>query len=125
MADVQTDRALLSDANALAKLLASIPFPPSVHSLLPKGFFGRRWQHGESCDYWLASDGLIAVCWRIRGASAAQIYAIRMRFDRLRALTPHMELTRDVLWGIVYSITGDCEFTTEEPIAIRTPIRLN
>jgi hypothetical protein len=106
---VQTDHARLDDEGALARLLASIPHPPGVRGLLTKNFFGRRWQQAESCDYWLASDGVLAVCLKIRGATAAQVFAIRLRFDELAATRADLVLSKALLCELVQGVTGDCE----------------
>jgi hypothetical protein len=103
---VLADRVLLKDDELLSKLLLATPFPRSVRRLLRKGFFGRSWQQVESCDYWLASDGVVAILFRICGATAAQIFAIRMRFDERAVRHPGLELTRELLLEIVTFVTG-------------------
>jgi hypothetical protein len=105
---LQTDSARLDDETALARLLRSIPHPPGVRALLRKNFFGRRWQQEESCDYWLASDGVLAVCMKICGATAAQIFAIRLRFDELAATRAGLVLSKALLRELVQGVTGEC-----------------
>jgi hypothetical protein len=109
MISVQTDQARLDDDAALARLLASIPHSPGVRALLTKNFFGRRWQQAQSCDYWLASDGVLAVCLKIRGATAAQVFAIRLRFDELAATRTDVVLSKALLCELVQGVTGECE----------------
>jgi hypothetical protein len=106
---VQATEVQLDDEAGLRHFLRAIPHPGTVHKLLAKGFFGRRWTQTESCDYWLVSDGKIAASFRIAGASAAQIYAIRLRFDALAIRDVHLELSRDSLCELVKSVTGECE----------------
>jgi hypothetical protein len=107
MIRVQTDHARLDDEAALARLLASIPHPSGVRALLTKSFFGRRWQQAEACDYWLASDGVLAVCMKIYGATAAQIFAIRLRFDELAATRADFVLSKALLCEVILGVTGE------------------
>jgi hypothetical protein len=104
---VLAERLLLRDDEALSRLLQSTPYPRSVRRLLRKGFFGRRWHQVESCDYWLASDGVVAMLFKICGATAAQVSAIRMRFDERAAKHPGLELTRELLCELVTFVTGE------------------
>jgi hypothetical protein len=106
---VQADQVSLDDEAGMRRLLASIPHPGTVRQLLAKGFFGRRWQQTESCDYWLVSNGKMAAYFRICGASAAQIYAIRLRFDVRVVKHPDFEISRDSLCELVKAVTGECE----------------
>jgi hypothetical protein len=105
---VQADEVSLDDDTGLGHFLQSLPHPGTVRKLLTKGFFGRRWQQTESCDYWLVSDGTKAAYFRISGASAAQIYAIRLRFDVLVTKDADFELSRDLLCEVVRAVTGEC-----------------
>jgi hypothetical protein len=116
---VQAGQASLRDDDALTRLLTSIPHPPAVRLLLRKSFFGRRWQQGEGCDYWLISNGETAVCMRICGATAAQVYAIRMRFDAMAARSAVIELSRDLLCKLVREVTGECRGTGEPNVRIK------
>jgi hypothetical protein len=100
-------------------LVVAVPHPPAVRTLLSKKFFGRRWQKAESSDYWLASDGETVVSLRISGVTAAQAYAIRRRYDELVALTPHLQLSRDLLCKLVHGVTGWCECSAEPDISIK------
>jgi hypothetical protein len=104
---VVAERLPLKDDESLSSLLLSTPYPRSVRRLLRKGFFGRRWQQVEECDYWLASDGVVAMLFRICGATAAQVSAIRMRFDERAAKHPGLELSRELLCEIVTFVTGE------------------
>ena len=104
---VLEERSSLNDDEPLSKVLLSTPYPRSVRRLLRKGFFGRRWQKTESCDYWLASDGVVAVLFRISGATAAQVSAIRLRFDERAAKHPGLELSRELLCELVTFVTGE------------------
>lgn len=106
---VQAEHALLKDDDALSRLLLSTPYPRSVRRLLRKQFFGRHWQQAESCDYWLASDGTVAMSFRICGATATQISAIRMQFDDRVARQPGIELSKELLRDLVKFVTGECE----------------
>src|SRR5262245_35680518 len=98
---VQADQVSLDDEAGMRHFLASIPHPGTVRRLLAKGFFGRRWQQAESCDYWLVSDGKNAAYFRICGASAAQIYAIRLRFDVRVIKDADFEISRDSLCELI------------------------
>jgi len=103
---VHADRFLLTDDEPLSKALLSTPYPRSVPRLLRKGFFGRRWQQSESCDYWLASDGVVVMLFRIQGATAAQVSAIRLRFDERTAKNPNLELSEELLLELVTFVSG-------------------
>jgi hypothetical protein len=116
---VQADKVSLDDDAGLRRFLASIPHPGTVRKLLRKGFFGRRWQQAESCDYWLVSDGESAASFRICGASAAQIYAIRLRFDVLVAKHADFVLSRDMLCDVVKAVTGECEKSPGPSVRIK------
>lgn len=105
---VRSHRASLADAAALSQLLEGVPFPPEVRSLLARGFFGRRWQQEELCDYWLASDQETAVCWRLCGATATEVHAIRLRFDEMAARNAEIEVSLDMLCLLVCAVTGEC-----------------
>jgi hypothetical protein len=115
---VQADHVSLDDEAGLRRFLTSIPHPRTVRELLGKGFFGRRWQQTESCDYWLVSDGKNAACFRIAGASAAQIYAIRLRFD-VHLKDANLELSRELLCELVRAVTGECEATPGTNVRIK------
>jgi hypothetical protein len=119
---VQTIRAPLADGPALSQLLSSIPYPQSVHRLLVKGYFGRRWAQAEACDYWLACDGKEAACWRILGATAAQVYAIRIRFDHMLSMNPRLQVSRDLICELVSAVAGRCQCTAEERFVVRLPL---
>ena len=116
---VQADQVSLDDEAGLRHFLNSIPHPGTVRKLLGKGFFGRRWQQTESCDYWLVSDGKSAASFRICGASAAQIYAIRLRFDVLVIKNADLELSRDTLCELVSAVTGECECSPGTNVRIK------
>jgi len=122
---VRSHRASLNDEAAVASLLRSIPFPPEVRALLAKGFFGRRWQQEELCDYWLASNQETAVCWRICGATAAEIHAIRLRFDEMAARNAEIEVSLDMLCLLVCTVTGECGCDAETRVAIKLRLQLN
>lgn len=106
---VQAEEVSLGDEAGLRHFLSAIPHPGTVRKLLAKGFFGRRWQQVEACDYWLLSDGKNAAYFRICGASAAQIYAIRLRFDVLAMKTADLVLSLDLLCDLVRAVADDCE----------------
>jgi hypothetical protein len=106
---VQAEQVSLGDDADTQRFLSALPHPATVRKLLAKGFFGRRWQSVEACDYWLVSDGKTAAYFRICGASAAQIYAIRLRFDALVIRDVDLELSRDMLCDLVKAVTGECE----------------
>jgi hypothetical protein len=116
---VQADEVSLDDEAGLRHFLSAIPHPATVRTLLAKGFFGRRWQQVESCDYWLVSDGQRAACFRICGATAAQIYAIRLRFDVLVLENANFELARDGLCDLVRKVTGECQRPTGANVRIK------
>lgn len=116
---VQADQVSLDDEAGLRHFLTSIPHPVTVRKLLTKGFFGRRWQQTESSDYWLVSDGKIAACFRICGASAAQTYAIRLRFDVLVTKNADFVLSRELLCDVVRAVTGECEQTPGPSVRIK------
>ena len=122
---VRTHRAALDDEPALLSLLESIPFPPEVRALLAKGFFGRRWQQEELCDYWLASDHQTAMCWRICGATAAEVHAIRRRFDEIAARNAEIELSLEMLCLLVCAVTGECGYDSESRVGIKLRLQLN
>src|SRR5262245_26177713 len=122
---VRSHRAPLNDDAALAKLLQTVPFPPEVRALLAKGFFGRRWQQEELCDYWLASDQQTAVCWRICGATAAEVHAIRLRFDEIAARNVEIEVSLEMLCLLICAITGECGCDAESRIGIKLRLQLN
>jgi hypothetical protein len=121
---VRSHRAALDDEPALSSLLQSIPFPPEVRALLLRGFFGRRWQQEESCDYWLASDQETAVCWRICGASAGEIHAIRLRFDEMAERNAEIEVSLDMLCLLICTVTGACGCDAEARVGIKLRLRL-
>jgi hypothetical protein len=108
MVYVQVHRARLDDEPGLLRLLAATCHPLSVRSMLSKPFFGRRWQQRESRDCWLASDGKKVLCMNIRGASSAQIAAIRLRFDHLASRRARVDLSPQLLCELVASVTGEC-----------------
>jgi hypothetical protein len=116
---VQADQVSLDDEAALRRFLTSIPHPGTVRKLLRNGFFGRRWQQTESSDYWLVSDGKTAAYFRICGASAAQIYAIRLRFDVLVLKNANLELSRELLCELVQTVTGECADTPGPNVRIK------
>jgi hypothetical protein len=116
---VQADQVPLDDEVGLRQFLNSIPHPGTVRKLLAKGFFGRRWQQAESSDYWLVSDGKTAAYFRISGASAAQIYAIRLRFDLLVVRNKTLELSRDLLCELVKAVTGEGECSPGANVRIK------
>ncbi len=111
---VQTIRATLADGPALSQFLSSIPYPQSVRRLLANRYFGRRWVQAEACDYWLVCDGKEAACWRILGATAAQVYAIRIRFDHMLSMNPHLEVSRDLICELVSSVADKYQYVGEE-----------
>jgi hypothetical protein len=121
---VRSNRASLSDAAAVSRLLEAVPFPFEVRALLTKGFFGRRWQQEELCDYWLASDLETAMCWRICGASAAEVHAIRLRFDDMAARNAEIELSLEMLCRLVCAVTGECGCDTDARDSIRLRLSL-
>lgn len=121
---VRSHRASLDDEAAVSSLLQSIPFPADVRTLLTKGFFGRRWQQEESCDYWLASDQEIAICWRICGATAAEVHAIRSRFDEIAARNVEIEISLDMLCLLVCTVTGGCGYDAESRVGIKLRLQL-
>jgi hypothetical protein len=121
---VRSHRASLADEPALTSLLRSIPFPPEVRALLAKGFFGRRWQQEEMCDYWFASDQQTAICWRICGATAAEIHAIRLRFDEIAARNAEIEVSLDMLCLLVCTVTGECGCDAESRVGIKLRLQL-
>lgn len=98
---IEEVRAQFGDDPALTKLLASIPFPPSVRPLLAKRFLGRKWNGVRKWDYWLASDGANVVSLRITGASADVIARVRLRFDELFESTPGLEPSRKTLRQLI------------------------
>jgi hypothetical protein len=116
---VQADQVSLEDETGLRQFLNSIPHPGTVRKLLTKGFFGRRWQQTESSDYWLVSDGKTAAYFRISGASAAQIYAIRLRFDLFVIKDRNFELTREFLCELVKTVTGEVDCSPGASIRIK------
>jgi len=107
MIQVLADRSLLRDDASLSRLLQSTPYPRSVPRLLRKGFFGRRWQQSESRDYWLLSDGVVVMLFTISGASAAQVSAIRLRFDDRAAKQPGLEPSQALLQEIASLVEGE------------------
>jgi len=121
---VRSHRASLDDEPAVARLLQSIPFPAEVRTLLTRGFFGRRWQQEELCDYWLASDPETAICWRICGATASEIHAIRQRFDEMAARNAEIEVSLDMLCLLVCTVTGECGCDAESRIGIKLRLQL-
>ena len=122
MIHVQTHSACLDDEPGLSRLLSCVPFPSSVRSLLLRRYFGRRWQQQETCDYWLASDGAIVSCWRICNATAAQVLAIRLRFDELADRDADLEISRELICTLVSGVTGECQCAPEQPLVLR-PLR--
>ena len=122
---VRSHRAALDDEPAVSGLLQSVPFPPEVRSLLAKGFFGRRWQQEEMCDYWLASDQETAICWRICGATGTEVHAIRLRFDEIAARNAEIEVSLDMLCLLVCAVTGACGCDAESRVGIKLRLRLN
>ncbi len=119
MIHVRSHRAPFDDAPALTQLLEAVPFPPEVRPLLLRGFFGRRWQQEELCDYWLASDQETVVCWRICGATAGQVHAIRLRFDEMAARNAEIEVSLDMLCLLVCAVTGECRCDAQERFGIK------
>lgn len=122
---VRSHRAALDDEAAVSGLLAAIPFPPEVRTLLAKGFFGRRWQQEELCDYWLASDSETGICWRICGATAGEVHAIRRRFDEMAARNAEIEVSLEMLCLLVCAVTGECGCDADSRVGIKLRLQLN
>ena len=116
---VQATQASLDNEDAVRQLLVALPHPRVVRTLLRRKFFGRSWRQGESCDYWLASNGATVISLRVCGVSSAQAYVIRLRYDELTARNPLIELSRDLLCELVRGVTGECRCSVEPNIAIK------
>ncbi len=97
----------LNDDAALAKLLASVPLPGLVGTLLHKPFFGRKWDSPLHSDHWLASDGATVVSLRISGASAATVARTRLRFDDVRLASPGLLPSRRILHDLLEEIARE------------------
>lgn len=117
MIQIHERQAYLHDRASVAKLLASIPWPHSVGSLLRKSFFARKWDGTHQSDYWLASDGTMVVSVRISGASAAAVAKMRMRFDDLRVISPRLQPSgralHDLLAGIAREDGGVAQISLD------------
>ena len=107
MIRIEEIRAHLGDNAALTRLLARVPVPPSVASLLRKPFFTRKWDSTTHSDHWLASDGAMVVSLRISGASASAVARVRSRFDDLRIASPGLEPSRKALHHILETIAKE------------------
>ena len=107
MVCIEETQAHLGDDAALAILLASVPLPALVGRLLRKPFFGRKWDSARQSDLWLASDGTMAVSFRISGASAAAVARMRLRFDDLRFASPGLLPSRRVLHDLLEQIARE------------------
>lgn len=122
---VRSHRARLDDDAAVSALLQSIPFPPEVRTLLSRGFFGRRWVQEELCDYWLTSDQQTAICWRVCGATATEVHAIRQRFDEMAARNAEIEFSLDMLCLLIVTVTGACGCDPDSRVGIKLRLALS
>lgn len=77
-------RALVADSAAVARLLDEVPGAEEIRTELCKPYFTRRWQQSTKRSFWIASDGLTAVCLTLTGLEVDEVVAIWVSFDEYR-----------------------------------------
>jgi hypothetical protein len=113
---IEEIQAPLDDRAALARLLASTPWPESVQGLLRRPFFARKWDITRQTDRWLASDGATAVLLTITGATASAVAGVRLRFDDLRIKSTGLLPCRETVGALLERIARE-----DDPGAGGTP----
>lgn len=107
MFQIEEIQARLDDDAALARLLASTPWPESMQALLRKPFFARKWDIKKQSDRWLASDGSTVVLLTITGATASAVARARLRFDDLRIASPRLQPRRETVRALLERIARE------------------
>jgi hypothetical protein len=95
--------ALVTDPDALSRLLEPLPDPGSVREALSGGepFFAQAWHPETNRDYWVASDGEHVACFTVAGLTAHQAAEVRELWGVMRENEPDIELNGEALTDIV------------------------
>ncbi|MGC8517651.1 MAG: hypothetical protein ACP5P4_03885 [Steroidobacteraceae bacterium] len=102
MTDVRISsfRALISDQAGITRLLQNVPDAQEIGTELVQPCFTWRCQAEAQRSYWIASDGVTALCLTVVGLNLDEVIAVWLAVDERRA-QPGFALGAQVLRAIL------------------------